>query len=510
MRIAKAVPGQVVNKRGWKIFIALLVVVGCGGEATAPAAGTAEVAEAVGEELLSYGSEAAAQLGLDTVYSGDFPGSEERRALRVLVPYSRTYYFIENSRQQGITYEALKNFEEMINKAMGRGHMKMLVVPIPTSRDRLIEGLIEGRGDLAAAGLTITPERTRLVDFSDPFSKKVREIVVTAAGQPALASVDDLAGRTVYVRRSSSYYESLEALNERFESEGRPKVDLQMAEESLEDEDLLEMLNAGLIETVVIDEHKAELWAQIFDDVQVHPDIAVREGAQVAWAFRKESPELATLVNRFVAENKQGTLMGNILIKRYWNNTKWIKSALAGEERKRYAATVDLFREYSERYDFDYLMMMAQGFQESGLDQSVVSPVGALGVMQVLPTTAADKSVGIPDISTPEPNIHAGIKYMRWIVDTYFDDESVDERNKVFFAFASYNAGPNRIRRFRHEAGERGLDPDKWFGNVELIAAEQIGRETVQYVGNIYKYYAAYRLVEEQDRRRAEARRAVS
>ncbi len=312
------------------------------------------------------------------------------------------------------------------------------------------------------------------------------------------------------MRPSSSYYESLLELNERFAREGLAQMRLDKAEESLEDEDLLEMLNAGLIETVVIDEHKAELWSQIFDDLTLHRQVAVREGGEVAWAFRRDSPRLAEVVNRFVVEHKKGTLLGNILVKRYWQDSRWIKSALAEEERRRYEATVGWFRDYSARYDFDYLMMIAQGFQESGLEQSVVSPVGAVGIMQLLPSTAADSAVDIADISIPENNIHAGIKYMRWIVDTYFADDSIDERNKVLFAFASYNAGPNRVQRLRRKAADRGLDPDRWFANVELIAAEEIGRETVQYVGNIYKYYAAYRLVEEQRRQRAEARQSVS
>jgi membrane-bound lytic murein transglycosylase MltF len=115
--------------------------------------------------------------------------------------------------------------------------------------------------------------------------------------------------------------------------------------------------------------------------------------------------------------------------------------------------------------------------------------------MQLLPSTAADKSVGIPDIHNADNNIHAGVKYMRWIRETYFNDDAVGEINKTLFSFASYNAGPNRIRRLRAKSAERGLDPNVWFQNVEIIAAEEIGRETVQYVSNIYKYYAAYRLV---------------
>jgi membrane-bound lytic murein transglycosylase MltF len=129
------------------------------------------------------------------------------------------------------------------------------------------------------------------------------------------------------------------------------------------------------------------------------------------------------------------------------------------------------------------------------------SPVGAIGVMQVMPATARDRSVNIPNIEELEPNIHAGIKYLRWIVDNYFDDPAIDPRNQMLFAFASYNAGPNRIARLRKEAEVAGLDPDVWFRNVELVAARKVGREPVQYVSNIFKYYLAYSLVAEQRQR---------
>ena len=141
--------------------------------------------------------------------------------------------------------------------------------------------------------------------------------------------------------------------------------------------------------------------------------------------------------------------------------------------------------------------------EESRLDQSLRSHRGAIGVMQLLPSTAADKSVGIPDIETIDRNVHAGVRYMRWIRDTYFADDDIDPINKTLFAFASYNAGPNRIARLRAEAEKRGLDPNTYFRNVELVIAQKVGRETVEYVSNIYKYYAAYKLMQVNEERRA-------
>ncbi len=454
------------------------------------------------EQLLRRASASYKDLGLDRVEMGDLDEMIARRVIRALVTYSETFYFLDGPNQRGVSYESFKMFEDELNKELDTGNLKVYVVLVPVSRDQLLPALAEGLGDIAAAGLTITPERQRQVDFSDPFMTDVNEIVVTGPSAPPLESLDDLAGQQIYVRQSSSYYDSLQGLNRTFEDAGKPLMILKAAEEYLEDEDLLEMVDASLIPIIVVDEYKAEFWDQIFENITLHPTLAVRDRGAIAWAFRKNSPQLAEVVNRFVARNKKGTLMGNILLKRYLKDTKYVTNALAGEDRVRFDKTVDLFEKHSDQYGFDYLMMVAQGYQESRLDQSLVSHRGAVGIMQLLPSTAADKSVGIPDIHNADNNVQAGIKYMRWIRETYFNDDAIDERNKTLLSFASYNAGPNRIRRIRAKASERGLDPNEWFRNVEVVAAEEIGRETVQYVSNIYKYYAAYRLVmDELDRK---------
>jgi membrane-bound lytic murein transglycosylase MltF len=169
-----------------------------------------------------------------------------------------------------------------------------------------------------------------------------------------------------------------------------------------------------------------------------------------------------------------------------------VKNATSEKERKKFLALLDLFKTYGDRYKFDYLLMAAQGYQESRLEQNAKSHVGAIGVMQLMPQTGKEQNVG--DIRKVEPNVHAGVKYMRFIRNQYFENEPMDDLNKGLFTFAAYNAGPGRIRQLRRETAARGLDPNVWFGNVERLASERIGRETVTYVSNIYKYYLAYRL----------------
>ena len=175
-----------------------------------------------------------------------------------------------------------------------------------------------------------------------------------------------------------------------------------------------------------------------------------------------------------------------------------MENALDSRELQKFRDTAPLFRKYADRFEFDWLQIISQAYQESRLDQSVRSHAGAVGIMQLLPSTAADSNVGIPDISVLENNIHAGNKYLRFIRNSYFEPEAMSDLDKTLFSFASYNAGPARIAGLRAEAEREGLDPNVWFDNVELIAARRIGRETVDYVSNIYKYWIAYRLSREQ------------
>jgi len=383
------------------------------------------------------------------------------------------------------------------------------VVFIPTSRDQLLPALAAGRGDIAAANLTITPERLELVDFSAPIAGDVSEILVTPAGTTAPASAEGLSGAKVHVRRSSSYYSSLVRLNTRLKALGKAPVEIVPADENLEDEDILEMVNAGLIPATIVDSHIATFWKQIFETIELHPDVRVREGGEVAWAIRKDSPQFKQVVDAFIAKNRKGSATGNDILNRYLKSTKWVKNATADADMKRLREVTDLFKKYSDQYGFDWLLVAAQGYQESGLDQSTRSRVGAIGVMQVMPATARDRNVNIPNIHELEPNIHAGVKYLRFMVNEYFDEPGIDRVNRHLFAFASYNAGPNRIQRLRKVAADEGLDPNKWFNNVEVVVAREVGRETVQYVSNIYKYYLAYKLVVEQTREREAAKKSA-
>ncbi len=442
-------------------------------------------------------------------WTGDFDQMVSRRMIRVLVPYSRSLYFNDKGRERGLAAELIRDFERYINQKHKTQKRPITVYMIPTTRDKLISGVAEGLGDIAAGNLTVTENRLKLVDFVAPEDQKSNiEIVLTGPKSPLISSVDDLAGKTVHVRKASSYFESLTELNHRFRKQGKPETKLVLVSDALEDEDMMEMLNAGLLELIVVDDWKALMWAQILTQIKPRPEIVLRDGGKVGWVIRKESPKLQEAIHDFYKNfvKKQG--VAEYRLKQYMKRVKQIKDSTASEDYKRFTETLALFEKYGEKYGFDPLMLAAQGYQESQLNQKARSHVGAIGIMQVMPQTGAELKVG--DIQIAENNVHAGAKYMDQLMEKYFRDANFSEGNRPLFAFASYNAGPGNISKMRKETKKRGLDPDKWFNNVEIVTAEKIGAETTTYVRNIYKYYVAYKLTLEAQEVAHKAREGVA
>jgi membrane-bound lytic murein transglycosylase MltF len=327
------------------------------------------------------------------------------------------------------------------------------------------------------------------VDFAKPWSKGVKEILVTGPSAPAIASISDLGGKEVMVRASSSYYAHLVELNERFERENQAAVKIVPADEDLEDEDLLQMVSAGLLPWAVVDAHKAKLWVRILKNLALREDLAFNEHGEIAWAIRKKCPLLQREIDEFVTAHGRFT---EDLISEYLYTGKVVRNALAPPEIEKFRELIRYFKVYGERYAIDPYMLAAQAYQESSFDQSLRMKSGAVGIMQMMESTARDE-LGIDDIvSHAEDNIHAGAEYLRYLIDKYLNDPEIPEREKVLMTLAAYNAGPGNLKRFREKARQNGFNPNIWFGNVEHGAAAIVGQETVQYVGNIYKYFVVY------------------
>jgi len=453
----------------------------------------------------------APALRLDKAFVGDLDGMIERRVIRVAAPYSRTLYFNDKGRERGISADTVRDFELWLNQKYKKslGKRPITIVIRPTTRDQLLKDVAEGHADIAVGNLTVTEDRLKVADFVAPDDlKPSSELVITGPKWPApMSSADDLAGKTVHVRKASSYYESLVALNQRLTKQGKPAVNLVLVPDALEDEDMMEMLDAGLLDAIVVDDWKARMWAQVLPKITVNENAIVRTGGKVGWAIRKGSPKTKAALDEFYVTyvRKQGIY--NQRMKSYNARIKELGNPTASRERKRFEDTIALFKKYGERYRFDPLMLAAQGYQESQLDQNAKSRSGAVGIMQVMPATGAQLKVG--DIRIAESNVHAGTKYMDQLMTKYFGDAQFDETNRTLFAFAAYNCGPGNVSRMRTEAEKRGLDSNRWLNNVELVTAEKIGAETTTYVRNIYKYYVAYKLMTDVSAAQRKAREGV-
>jgi membrane-bound lytic murein transglycosylase MltF len=439
----------------------------------------------------------------------DLDAMLKRRNIRALVLINPIGFFYSSGHPMGANYEALQEFESFINQKMKTGALRVKVTFIPLRPDQVEPALTQGVGDLIAYALVVTPERQQRAAFTIPLQADVKQLIVTGPDFGTVSSLEDLGGKQIYVNPLTVNYQSLQQLSSRLQKEGKAPIVIKSADEQLLDDDLLQMVSAGLVPATVTTDSRAKLWSQVLPHLTVHSDLVIASGEQTAWAVRKNNPQLKQLLDEFIGPRAVGSSFGNTLLRRYLQNTKWVKNATSPEEMKKFEALSALFKQYAGQYDFDFLMIMAQGYQESLLDQNKRNPSGAMGIMQVIPKYAAASPINVPNVTTAGNNILAGVKMLRNIEDQYFKDPTLDPVDKTLMAFASYNAGPNRIARLRNAAGQQGLDPNKWFGNVELMVAKDVGQETVTYVGNVYKYYIAYKLAAEQAEANKKAEGAV-
>ena len=429
-------------------------------------------------------SQASSQHGSESKpWTGDFDGMLERGNIRLLVPYSRSLFFVENGKEQGLTAELARDFETYLNQKHAqqlRGR-KITLTLIPTTRDKLLTELTSGAGDIAGGNLTATSTRLQTADFVAPTDQApANEVLVSGPGAPAVATLDDLSGKKVNVREASSYLESVNTFNDKLGAANKPAVQIVAMPAALEDEDVLEMLDAGLFHFTVIDSWKAKLWAQTVPRVKVHENIVLRSGGTIGWAIRKQSPNLQAEIEGFYKTASQQGLIESRLAN-YKERLREISTTSAGPGLRRFEQTLALFKQYGKQYAFDPLMLAAAGFQESQLNQT------AAGV----PSTQAPPAGG----ADFEKNVQAGTKYIDQLMTRSFPDAKFEDLDRTLFTFASYHAGADNIARMREEATKRGLDPNKWFNNVELVTAEKIGMETTAFVRNILKYNFAAKLM---------------
>jgi membrane-bound lytic murein transglycosylase MltF len=438
-------------------------------------------------------------------FTGDLDEMLKRRFIRVLVVADRSSIMFDGAQMRGPMYDLLREFEAAVNKKYKTGKAPVSLLFLPVDRDHVVDAFAQGKGDIIGKPVAIEEEWKKYGDFTDPMRQNISYVVVTGPKSPTVSKLEDLSGKEVYIHKLSTFYLAVQKLNARFKAEGRPPVLVKEADPNLGEDDILEMVNAGIIGMTVARDLTADFWAKIYTDLHPHPEIVVASGESSAIGVRKNCPQLVAALNEFLKDHRVGTSYGNAVLNKYLKDTKWVKNSLEEGELKKFSGMVKLFQRYGDQYSLPYLLVAAQAYQESGLNQTLRNPSGAMGVMQIKPETAAGPPISIPNVHLVDKNIEAGVKYLRYMIDHYYKDEPMDQVHKGLFAIASYNAGPAKIASLRRMAKDEGLDPNKWFNNVELIASREIGRETTQYVSNIFKYYLAYNMVTEQ---RAKARQA--
>jgi len=493
------------------LCLAVLLMAGCSKKQASPQnatpASTQQAAQQVAAPAAPPATDAS-KMVLPSPYgihTDDLDAMMKRRYIRALVIINPISFFYTSGHPMGIMYEALRELETEVNKQYKTGKFPVKVVFVPLRPDQVEEALHRGVGDMIAYGLVVTPERERRVAFTVPLQTDIKQLVVSGPNFGTVSTLEDLGGKEIVANPLTVAYQHLQQVNENLKKTGKPLIDIRAADPNLLDDDLIQMVNAGMIPATVTGDSRAKLWSQVLPDITIHSEPVIASGEKIAWAVRRDNPQLKQLLDEFITPRAVGSSFGNTLVRRYLQNTKWVKDATSPGEMKKFQELSAIFKQYSGQYGFDYLMMMAQGYQESLLNQSARNPSGAVGIMQVIPKFAAANPINVKDVHATQGNIEAGVKMLRQIEDQYFNDPNIDQLNKTLMVFASYNAGPNRIARLRAQAQQQGLDPNKWFGNVELLVAENVGEETVTYVGNVYKYYIAYKLAIQDEKEVAAA-----
>ncbi|QCU91156.1 transporter substrate-binding domain-containing protein [Thiomicrorhabdus sediminis] len=431
-------------------------------------------------------------------FKGDLADIRERRILRVLVSYNKTNFFHTKRGNRGIEHDLIKAYEKYLNRGPRKTRYKTHIVFLARPFEKLLPDLLAGNGDMVASGLTITPERQSFIDFTEPYIENVDEILVSNNENPAPTKLEELAGKQVIVVANSSYIIHLEKANQSLGLLGLAPIEIVKADSLLEAEDLLEMVNAGLFDYTVVDNHIAEIYSKIFKNLRLQNEFVFHHGGKIGWALNKNLPDLKESLNHFINDYaRPGKLLGNSLYKKYFKNPFWIKQPLSLNALTETPCLQYYFEKYAIFFDFDWYLIASQAYQESGFKQNLRSSANAVGIMQIKPSTAASKIVNIPNISKMENNILAGVKYLAFIRDYYFDKPEYSNEDKINFSLAAYNAGPGRIRKLQRLAESKGLDPHKWHYNVEVIARQEIGHETVDYVTKIQKTKIALKLAKE-------------
>lgn len=403
-------------------------------------------------------------------------------------------YYRDRGQSYGIATELVRGLESYLQKrlpAAGRAGISVTVITIPSTREQIPTQLVSGQADLAIGDFAKSSPMRSFLAFSLPIVVDNPAIVVTRPGLREPDTLGDLSGLRIKVTEDSRAWRALQQVNRELLSRNQLPVDLRVMDPVLSDEDLLDMTRASLIDHTIVDRDVARFWKAVLPGLRVDDALEIAPPTDEAWLVRPDAPRLLAEVNAFLTTVRGTPQQGYAPLKRRLADLGWARPALQPPYRQRLSPLLPLFERHAGRYDLDPWLLAAIAFQESGLDHQVRSPYGTVGLMQILPSTGRTLKVG--DIRQLEPNVHAAAKYLRQLMDDLGPIEGARDVDRVQLALASYNAGPNRLRRVRDQAEREGLDPNRWKGQVELVMGARHGQHTVGYVNNVTKVWLAYR-----------------
>ena len=471
--------------------------------------GLAELAAQIlaDEELNVENGDALIEAVLDPELGG-LDAARERGFLRMAVAPDPLMIAFDGEAALGVAISIATELEIFLSGLPGASPTPTVVVPTPTPRNAIVDSLVEGRTDFST--LTVSSaEETEELQYTQALIEDVNDVPVLSPDLEGIETIDDLVGIPIYVQENGRYAANLERLNAARAEEGKELLTVRLVDERLDDYDLMELVEIGVIRATVATDFKANFWNTIYTSAVVRDDIELTPDGRIVWSVRESNDQLLETLDDFADIAKKGTLLGNVVLNQYADSADWIENIGTEDSRRLIDEVGPVIERYSDEYGFESELVIAQAYQESRLDQTKRSHVGAIGVMQVMPTTAADPVVGIPDVTTLDNNVNAGIKYLRWLRDTFFDDPEISTLDQTLLSFAAYNAGPGGVRRAQKRAVELGLDPNVWFENVEVAIQQAVSREPAIYVRNIFKYYVSARLLEELEAEAEVARESV-
>jgi membrane-bound lytic murein transglycosylase MltF len=429
------------------------------------------------------------------VWTGTYEQMLQHGQIRVAVPYDRTIYVNDKGTPRGLAVEMAKGFQTWLNQqyaAQLKGK-SISVKLIPTNAADLFTSLSTGKSDMVIGDLGLYEPLPNAHQYILSHAVKMeREVLIAGPSSIAITSPEDLSGQTVYGGRNTNFPATLAELNKNLERERKPLVKLVSPVGTLDGEDLLEMVDSGLIPFVIMSDWRAQLWQPIYKKMVIHEDIFSKDSGWIGWGVRSSNQDLNDVITNFSNSNGYDAALKSYRTQEYKEHIQGLKDPIEKSAWARFESMRPLFVKYGAQYNLDPLFIAALGFQETLLNQNAESKVGAIGVMQLMPATGS--SLGVGDIHLLEPNIHAGADYMNQLITKYFPDAQFRGDNRALFAIASYNIGPNNVAKARDQAKSMGFDPNEWFKNVEFIATERMGYEPMIYVRNVYKYFISYEL----------------